>query len=101
MNIINIVTIIFFSSFPSFVREECSHGILTSREGDYLTKKHSDTILEQLEKFDSMVIGPGISENLETIEFVLGYRLHLMIQSICYGIGIFRSVFLRYEFQNI
>ncbi len=58
-------------SIARSVRSDSPNMIVKSLEGDYLTKKHTDTILEQLEKFDSMVIGPGISENPETMEFVL------------------------------
>ncbi len=58
-------------SIASSVRSDSPNMIVKSLQGDYLTKKHTATILEQLKKFDSMVIGPGISENPETIEFVL------------------------------
>lgn len=58
-------------SIAESVRSDSPNMIVKSLKGDYLTKIHTDTILKQLEKFDSMVIGPGISENPETFEFVL------------------------------
>ncbi len=58
-------------SIARSVRSDSPNMIVKSLKGDYLTKEHSDTILDQLEKFDSMVIGPGISENPETFEFIL------------------------------
>jgi len=58
-------------SIADSVRSDSPNMIVKSLEGDYLTKTHTRTILDLVKKFDSIVIGPGISENSETMEFVV------------------------------
>ncbi|MFW9924067.1 MAG: NAD(P)H-hydrate dehydratase [Candidatus Thorarchaeota archaeon] len=53
------------------VRSDSPNIIVREFEGEYFNKEHNDEILEIFDKFDSMVIGPGIGEHDETISMVL------------------------------
>lgn len=52
-------------------RSDSPNMIVKSFPGDYLQPEHEEAILELLEKFDSMVIGPGLSENNDSAELVI------------------------------
>ncbi|NHJ05856.1 MAG: NAD(P)H-hydrate dehydratase [Candidatus Heimdallarchaeota archaeon] len=58
-------------SIAEVVRSDSPNMIVKSLPGDYLLPEHEKSILEIFEKFDSMVIGPGSSENPETAKLVV------------------------------
>lgn len=58
-------------SIAESVRSDSPNMIARAFPGDYLTKEDIPEILELFEKFDALVIGPGLSENLDTKSFVL------------------------------
>ncbi|MHA1243677.1 MAG: NAD(P)H-hydrate dehydratase [Candidatus Heimdallarchaeota archaeon] len=57
-------------SIARSVRSDSPNMIVQSFPGDYLEPQHIPDILELMKKFDSMVIGPGLSENPSSLEFV-------------------------------
>ncbi|MHA1212148.1 MAG: NAD(P)H-hydrate dehydratase [Candidatus Heimdallarchaeota archaeon] len=64
-----VVTCIPESIAPS-ARSDSPNLIVRSFEGEYLIRKHMPEILKLFKKFDAMVLGPGISTNPETLDFV-------------------------------
>lgn len=57
-------------SIANSVRTDSPNMIVRQLEGDYLTPKHIPEILEIFKKFDVMVLGPGMSDNPESLKFV-------------------------------
>jgi len=57
-------------SIANSVRTDSPNMIVRQLEGDYLTPNHIPEILEILKKFDVMVLGPGMSDNPESLKFV-------------------------------
>ncbi len=57
-------------SISNAVRSDSPNMIVQSFDGDYFTPESIPEILELFKKFDSMVLGPGISENKKSLEFV-------------------------------
>jgi NAD(P)H-hydrate epimerase len=58
------------ASIANSVRSDSPNMIVRELEGDYLTSNHIPEILEIFEKFDVMVLGPGMSDNPQSIKFV-------------------------------
>ncbi len=58
-------------SIAGSVRSDSPNMIVQSFPGDYLEPNHIPGILKLLKKFNSMVIGPGLSENPSSLEFVM------------------------------
>jgi NAD(P)H-hydrate epimerase len=56
-------------SIAGSVRSDSPNMIVQSFPGDYLITEHIAGILKLFEKFDSMVLGPGLSENPKSLEF--------------------------------
>jgi len=52
------------------VRSDSPNMIVRELEGDYLSSNHIPEILEIFDKFDTMVLGPGMSDNPQSIKFV-------------------------------
>ncbi len=57
-------------SIANSVRTDSPNMIVRQLEGDYLTPNHIPEILEIFKKFDVMVLGPGMSDNPESLKFV-------------------------------
>lgn len=57
-------------SIARSVRSDSPNMIVHSFPGDYLEPNHIPDILELLKKFDSMIVGPGLSENPSSQKFV-------------------------------
>ncbi|MEA2070594.1 MAG: NAD(P)H-hydrate dehydratase [Asgard group archaeon] len=61
------------SSIEKSAQANSPNIIVNACEGDYFNKKHIPTITELLYKFDSVIIGPGLSQKDEVKEFVLEF----------------------------
>ncbi|MHA1124503.1 MAG: NAD(P)H-hydrate dehydratase [Candidatus Heimdallarchaeota archaeon] len=57
-------------SIARSVRSDSPNMIVQSFPGDYLEPQHIPEILKLMKKFDSIVVGPGLSENPASLEFV-------------------------------
>lgn len=57
-------------SIANSVRSDSPNMIVRQLEGDYLTPNHIPEILEIFKKFDVMVLGPGMSDNPQSLRFV-------------------------------
>jgi NAD(P)H-hydrate epimerase len=58
------------SSIADSVRSDSPNMIVRELEGDYLSSSHIPEILELFKKFNTMVLGPGMSDNPKSIKFV-------------------------------
>ncbi|MBN1329378.1 MAG: NAD(P)H-hydrate dehydratase [Candidatus Heimdallarchaeota archaeon] len=57
-------------SIATSVRSDSPNLIVRALDTDYLTELDIPIILELFEKFDSLILGPGLSDNPETMKFV-------------------------------
>ncbi|NHJ86422.1 MAG: NAD(P)H-hydrate dehydratase [Asgard group archaeon] len=57
-------------SIATSVRSDSPNLIVRALDNEYLTEEDIPVILELFEKFDSLVLGPGLSDNPDTLEFV-------------------------------
>ncbi|HUT81823.1 MAG TPA: NAD(P)H-hydrate dehydratase [Candidatus Bathyarchaeia archaeon] len=57
-------------SIATSVRSDSPNLIVRALDNEYLTETDIPIILELFEKFDSLILGPGLSDNPDTMKFV-------------------------------